>query len=221
MTGRHYKIDGERYPSVTTVLSVLEKSGLAKWRGNVGNKEADRISEEARTYGTAIHALIERVNLGDRGPFGTDEDVFVKPYIDWYDANVTCILGAERLIVSRKLRFAGTADAVAMLNGDAEAAILDLKTSKTDLARREWELQLAAYALGLEEEGIACRRRIILRMPKATPGVLHVHELSADELERDQKAFLNVLKIFNWHHEKGPVTATPVGPRIKFKDTMR
>ena len=215
MTGRHYKIDGERYPSVTTVLAMLEKSGLAKWRGSVGNDEADRISKEAADYGTAIHQLVEYINRGNRGPFGEPDDTVVAPYIRWYDEHVNLVVGAERLCVSRRFKYAGTADGVVLLHGDDDPTIIDLKTSKTDLAQREWALQLAAYALALEEEDIYCRRRIILRMPKATPGTLHVLEIPADELEIDQRAFLNVLKIWQWHEAKGPVRPAR-GMRITF-----
>lgn len=215
MTGRHYTIDGERYPSVTTVLGMLEKSGLAKWRGNVGNAEADRISKEATDYGTAVHLLLERVNRGNRGPFGEPDDSVIAPYVTWHDENISAVLGAEKLLVSRQFKYAGTADGVVLLNGDKSATIIDLKTSKTDLAQHEWALQLAAYALALEEEGIECRRRIILRLPKNTPGVLHVLEIPEEDLERDQRAFINVLKIWQWHEKKGPVKK-PAGPRIRF-----
>lgn len=215
MTGRHYTIDGERYPSVTTILTILEKSGLAKWRGAVGNEEADRISKEATDYGTGIHALFEQINLGNRGPFGQPEDTFMAPYIAWYDENISAVLGAEKLLVSRHFKYAGTADGVVVMRGDKDATIIDLKTSKTDLAQREWALQLAAYALALEEEGIPCRRRIILRMPKLTPGTLHVLEIPEDDLERDQRAFVNCLKIWRWHDAQGPVKPQR-GPRIRF-----
>lgn len=217
MTGRHYKIDGERYPSVTTVLSILEKSGLAQWRGKVGNAEADRISREATDHGTAIHALVEQINRGNRGPFGEPADSIVKPYIDWYDEHVRCVIAAERLCVSRRFKYAGTADGVVILKGDTDATVIDLKTSKTDLSQHEWALQLAAYSLALEEDDIDAPRRIILRIPKAELGMLYSLELPQDDLERDQRAFLNVLKIFNWFQDAGPVRP-PLGPRVRFRE---
>lgn len=217
MTGRSYKIDGERYPSVTTVLAMIEKSGLAQWRGHIGNAEADRISREATDYGTAIHALVESINRGNRGPFGEPDDTVVAPYVAWYDEHVACVLGAERLCVSRRFKFAGTADAIVILKGDNDATVLDLKTSKSALGEREWQLQLAAYALALEEDGITASRRIILRMPRAEPGKLYVQELDADRLEKDQRGFLSVLKLFQWHEEQGPVKPPP-GPRIRFRN---
>lgn len=215
MTGRFYKVDGERYVSVTTVLGILEKSGLAQWRGAVGNQEADRVAKEAADYGTAIHALVEQINLGNRGPFGEPDDTVVKAYIDWYDEHVDHVVGAERLCISRRWKYAGTADGVLVLRGDKTVTIVDFKTSKTDLAQREWGLQLAAYALALEEEDVYATRRIILRMPKAAPGALHVLEIPEDDLERDQRAFLNCLKIWQWHASKALIQA-PRGPRIRF-----
>lgn len=220
MTGRHYTIDGERFPSVTTVLGILEKSGLARWRGHVGNDEADRVSREATDYGTAVHQLVERINRGNRGPFGEPDDGVVAPYLAWFDEHVSAVLGAERLCVSRRFGYAGTADGVVILYGDRDATIIDLKTSKTDLAQHEWALQLAAYSLALEEEGVSCRRRIILRLPKHAPGTLHVLEIPEQDLERDQRAFLNVLKIWRWHAEKEPVKAT-AGMRIRMRGSGR
>ena len=216
MTGRHYKIDGERYPSVTTILSMWDKGGLAQWRGHVGNAEADRISKEATDYGTAIHQLFEMINRGNRGPFGEPDDTVVAPYIAWFDEHVEKVIGAEKLLVSRTHKYAGTADGVVILKGDTTATVIDLKTSKTELSQREWELQLGAYALALEEEGIECWRRIILRMPKTEPGKLYPLELDPEDLVLDQRAFLSLLRVWRWHERKGPAKKAR-GMRINFR----
>lgn len=42
-------------PSVTTILGAAPKEWLGKWRGQVGNWEANRIMEEAATKGEHIH----------------------------------------------------------------------------------------------------------------------------------------------------------------------
>lgn len=42
-------------PSVTTVLHAVPKPFLATWRGNVGNREADRIMYESADKGSRIH----------------------------------------------------------------------------------------------------------------------------------------------------------------------
>jgi hypothetical protein len=217
VTGRHYKIDGERYPSVTTVLGMLEKSGLAVWRGTVGNAEADRISKEATDHGTAIHALVEQINRGQRVQLGPLERAIVAPYVKWFDESVGTVLGAEKLLISRRFKFAGTADAIVILRLDRAPTIVDFKSSKTDLAQREWALQTAAYALAAEEEGIEVGRRIIVRIPKHEPDKLYLTEFPEDELIDDQRAFLAVLRVFQWHEKRGPVKR-PLGPRIRFGD---
>lgn len=42
-------------PSVTTKLGVLDKPQLARWRGDIGNREADLRAYEASQKGTRIH----------------------------------------------------------------------------------------------------------------------------------------------------------------------
>lgn len=42
-------------PSVTTKLGVIDKPQLARWRGDVGNREADMRSDEAAQKGNRIH----------------------------------------------------------------------------------------------------------------------------------------------------------------------
>jgi len=215
MTGRHYKVDGKRLPSVTTILTVLANEGITAWKIRVGLTEAARISKEATDYGTAVHLLFEYVNRGNRGPWGEPDDTVIAPYIQWYDKHVSSVIGAERLLVSHKHGFAGTTDLLATLREDGQPAILDLKTSKTPLGILEWRLQTAAYTLAAQEDGITCERRIILRMPKSEVGKIYVHELPQEYLEVDQRAFLAVLRIYQWHQQQHSV-AESQGPRIRF-----
>jgi hypothetical protein len=60
---RFYKVltrDGiDYYPSVTTILQAAPKPFLAKWRGDVGTEEADRVMNEGRRRGTTIHSACE------------------------------------------------------------------------------------------------------------------------------------------------------------------
>ena len=182
MTGRYYSIDGQRLPSVTTILTTLANDGVTAWKLRVGLAEAGRISKDATDYGTDLHALVEIVNRGNRAALGSGEREIVQPYIDWFDENVAYVIGAEKLLVSRRYEFAGTTDVVVQMRGDTDATIVDLKSSKTDLGQHEWALQTAAYALAAAEEGIEARRRIIVRMPRAEPGKLYVHEFDVDDV---------------------------------------
>ena len=51
-------------PSVTTILSSSPKEWLGRWRGQVGNWEADRIMNEALDKGSKIHAAFANLIEG-------------------------------------------------------------------------------------------------------------------------------------------------------------
>ena len=54
---RHYVLNEEKLPSVTTILSATQsdekRESLAKWRERVGEAEATRIVDSAGARGTA------------------------------------------------------------------------------------------------------------------------------------------------------------------------
>ena len=51
--------DGNKYPSITTVLSVRNKQGLFEWRKRVGEDVANYIARTAAARGTAVHHMCE------------------------------------------------------------------------------------------------------------------------------------------------------------------
>ena len=51
--------NGEKYPSVTTVLSDYKKDAIVAWRKRVGNEQANKISTQASRRGTKVHKLCE------------------------------------------------------------------------------------------------------------------------------------------------------------------
>lgn len=52
---RFYKVEDEYYPSVTTKLNAEAKPFLARWRGDIGNREADIRMRESADRGSRIH----------------------------------------------------------------------------------------------------------------------------------------------------------------------
>jgi hypothetical protein len=220
MTGRSYNIDGERYPSVTTIISsTLPNPGIAAWKARVGAEEAERVSREATDHGTSIHALVEAVNRGKGDDLTLEQQSTVWPYWDWFRANVDLVIGAEKLLVSRQHGYAGTTDAIAVMRGDRYPSILDFKSSKTALGQDEWRLQTAAYVIAAEEHlGLVCRRRVIVRLSRMEPDTLHVHELPEDELDNDRACFLALLRIWKWRQSTGEIrtpSSNSIG-RIRF-----
>ena len=51
--------EGNKYPSITTVLSVRSKQGLMEWRKRVGNEVANHIARTAAVRGTKVHHMCE------------------------------------------------------------------------------------------------------------------------------------------------------------------
>jgi hypothetical protein len=211
MSGRHYKIDGQRFPSVTTIISqALPNPGILAWKLRVGEEEAQRVSKEATDWGTGIHALVEAVNRGRGSDLSPEESALVAPYTRWYDENVELVLGAEKMLVSHVHGSAGTTDAIAVMRGDRYPSILDFKSSKTALGQDEWRLQLAAYVIAAEEHlGLICRRRIIVRLSRVEPDTLHVHELPEDALKDDIECFLSLLRVWKWQKASEQNHQTP------------
>lgn len=65
----YYKIfnpDGNEdfFPSVTTILQVSPKPFLYRWRGDLGNEEADRVKEEGANRGGNIHFACDVLKQG-------------------------------------------------------------------------------------------------------------------------------------------------------------
>ena len=60
---RHYDINQEMLPSVTTIIQETQsdekKASLSNWRQKVGENEAERIKNEAASRGTAMHKFLE------------------------------------------------------------------------------------------------------------------------------------------------------------------
>ena len=65
---RHYNINNEKLPSVTTILGKTQtaekQQGLANWRARVGEEQATRTMNQAAARGSAMHAILEHHILG-------------------------------------------------------------------------------------------------------------------------------------------------------------
>ena len=194
-----YHLDGERLPSVTQILGVIRKPGLEKWRGDLGNAEADRVGREAADFGTRVHSACELIANGvlhDGGPpHGADELACVEAYASWFNANVREVLACETRLASATHRYAGTVDLVAVLM-TGETAVIDLKTSS--MVDSGFGLQLEAYRRALmEQDGIEPTRRLVVQMPRKKPGHLEIHEFEPETALDDWRAFLSASIL--WH----------------------
>lgn len=151
--GRYYiHPDGSEFVSVTTFLGRLDSGdGIQKWRDAVGHVEAARISKAATDKGTAIHDAAEKLLLNDLSwkdtlPMYYKPDFF--PLKKYLESNITSVIGLEHQMYSRRIKLAGTADCIGLLNG--KISIIDYKTSsgikyKSDIS--SYFLQCACYAI--------------------------------------------------------------------------
>ena len=89
--GRVYQTPtGMKYPSVTSVLGMMDKSSFFEWRKRVGDEEANRVSARASSRGTRIHSLCEDfITTGKASPGMFDAEMFnsIKPYLDKINYN--------------------------------------------------------------------------------------------------------------------------------------
>ena len=156
------------YPSVTTVLSVLAKPSLDDWKLTQVAERAysnpPQDNEDAATYsrriingafeqvgeaadlGTRIHAAIEAHFKGE--PVEDEMQVYVRPVIGALERTGIKLVAHELRLVNHDEGYAGTTDAVMVLNG--QQGILDFKSRKTKSGQlcEPWEtepMQIAAY----------------------------------------------------------------------------
>ena len=153
-TGRTYLTPtGERYPSITTVLSILSEDAIRAWRARVGEDVANQVSTRASNRGSAVHSILERYlrNEDTSGFYPHIQQSFsnLKPHLD---ENVGTIFGLEVPLYSAHLGLAGRCDCIAEWKG--VPSIIDFKTSKR-IKKKEnissYFAQMAAYAIMWEE----------------------------------------------------------------------
>lgn len=184
-------------PSVTEVLSSVEKRYLEAWRHRVGTKVADAQVRDAQAFGTKLHSAAQRVAWGEFDK--VDEDM--KPYAEavrqWIRENVADVMGTEMDFASVEQRFGGTLDLYCRLK-DGSMAVVDWKTSAS--LNREMGLQLAAYALLCREHGLTINKRLVVRIKKEAPGKFYARHY--EDHARDVQGFRGLLDYWWWAHDK-------------------
>ena len=86
--------EGNKYPSITTVLSVRNKKGLFEWRKRVGEQVANHIARTAAARGTKVHHMCEDYlnNMHNESPEDGTVQEFIKnkdKYLPMLEETVT------------------------------------------------------------------------------------------------------------------------------------
>lgn len=145
--GRTYNIDGNKFPSITTVLGIEEPAGLTAWKQSVGKTRADKIAKEAAERGTSVHQSIEQ-HLQNIDITETKREYIssfnqIKPFLKRIN-NIEC---QENVLFSMELEVAGRVDCIAEYNG--KLSVIDFKTStnlKHESIIENYFIQASAYA---------------------------------------------------------------------------
>ncbi|MCP5524105.1 MAG: hypothetical protein H7A46_21415 [Verrucomicrobiales bacterium] len=212
------------FPSVTSILGVLAKPGLEKWKLNqvaLATLRAPKQEQESEDYwcnrvrdaafaqveqaadrGTAIHAALELAMTGE--PYDPELAVYIEPVLKWKAQTGIEIVERELRVVNHAHGFAGTAD-VLFRYGQAGIGILDYKTRTTKpgekvVAYDNQAMQLAAYAATYwGEENIERVLAANVFISTTEPGRMEV--VKHETLPRDWQAFKLVAAL--WRYIKG------------------
>jgi hypothetical protein len=223
--GRYYEVGGIDYPSVTTVLQVINKPALIPWAKNMmadriksefltytpGNvspvewidaviarakKRPDQMKSQAADFGTRAHQVVEDIIKGKNPSVAPEFEPVVQAFMEWYRTTRLSILESEIAVHSVVHRFAGTMDILAQVEG--ELTVLDLKTSNG--IYDEYDMQVAAYAKAYEEMvGKPVKSAWILRLGKTKP---EFETKYIEDVEPAFKGFLGALALWRYLRKK-------------------
>lgn len=153
---RYYETPtGEKYPSVTTVLSSYEdKKWLHEWRNRVGEEVANKIVRRSTTRGTRLHLVCEKYLRNDESFAESKSPLVVSMFksIQKYLDSIDVVYGNEVAAYSHILKTAGRIDCVCSIGG--KPLILDFKTAtktKNEQHIQNYFYQATTYAMMVEE----------------------------------------------------------------------
>ena len=146
--------NGDKYISITSLLSNLSKASIQKWRERVGEDEARKITTQASRRGTSVHNICESYikneygHLDGRMPNEVDLFSSIQPLLNRID-NIHVVEGS---MWSDHLKLAGRTDLIGEF--DNRLSVIDYKTSSK---KKTWEMcnqyfmQGTFYAIAYEE----------------------------------------------------------------------
>ena len=180
--------EGNKYPSITTVLSGRSKEGILKWRQSVGNDVANQIMRSAAKRGTAVHQLVEdylnNEELSKQDVLPVALFSILKPELD----NINNVIIQEGGLYSDRLGVAGRVDCIAEYKG--KISVIDFKTS-TKEKKEEWVenyfIQGSAYCEMYEERFSQTIDQVVI--------LIVTEDGAVQTFIKDKKDYLPLLKM--------------------------
>ena len=184
-------VEEEKVPNVTTLIDGVFPKYLTEWAAKCGadywkthSDEVEdmyhgiirahkEVSGAARDIGHETHYWLEEyINSSIKNPNEVDWKLgalsdkaknAVQAFIKWEASHDIVWMGSEKKVYSKDYGYAGTVDAIAMING--KYCIVDFKTSAK--IYKEAYVQLSAYAQAVEEiHGRSVDLAVVLRLDK-------------------------------------------------------
>jgi len=196
--GKRYYVtsEGTKYPSITTVLSVLSRQGIMEWRKRVGAEVANAISTKAARRGTHVHTMCEdllnnKLDLKKFLPIDVEMFKTIEPIII---DKINRIHAQESALYSDYLGVAGRVDVIAEWEG--RLSVIDFKTSSKP-KKKEWISsyfqQTSAYAVMFEERtGIPVDQLVVLiAVDNSSP------QIFVERRDDHIKSCIDTIRIFN------------------------
>ena len=166
---RMYSIDeSTAYPSITSIISFINRDKFADWRAKVGNEAANKKTRHATRRGTDLHLVFEKYLQNEdikkldeyQKPLIQYMFNFAKPFID---ERLNNIYHQETNMYSSRLCLAGTVDLICEVDG--ELSIVDFKTSEREKPEEwleDYFVQLSAYwAMFSEQTGVVPKKLVV------------------------------------------------------------
>lgn len=158
-----YCINGEKYPSITSILHSFPNEGIEIWKRKTPNWR--EIQQESFSVGAALHSKIESY-LKNKDH---DRDIELLPLKLYYNLkpeldkinNIRC---QETYLYEHNLKVAGAVDCIAEYDG--VLSVIDFKNSrkpKRESWIKDYKLQVTFYALAFKFcTGIEINQGVIL-----------------------------------------------------------
>lgn len=202
-----YKLaSGDRVPSVTTILGILNKPALLDWAWKCGCDGLDykAVRDDAAGVGTLAHYLIlchlkgEKPDTSEYSAQDIDraENCLIK-FWDWQKGHNIEPIMVETPLISEEYGFGGTIDFFGRVDG--ANTLIDFKTGKAIYP--EFAYQVAAYCQLLiehDESIFNCDVRILRIGRNEDEGF---EERILGNLNRAWQIFLNCLNIYKLQKE--------------------
>jgi hypothetical protein len=215
-----YTWDGKPVPSVTTIISRLNKPLLVQWAANcavehimhgIGAREGavplPQLLEEARKahltkkkeaadIGTRVHSYAQMILQGRQPPEPLDGPTqkAVEAFWQWIEQHRIEPVAIERRVMSRDLMYAGMCDFFGLIDG--VPSVLDFKTGKEVYDEAWW--QTSGYELALSEEGVSRGpvNRWIVHLNKETGEcVTHCRLARSDDWLQDRGVWMSLVRL--------------------------